>query len=206
MKDQKLSRQVITDPRLGMVFTNPNQRRILMWFTGGARSAGEAAAALGMDLRRLHYHLGRMKSLGLLTEVGHRRRPGRPIKLYRAVGDSFFIPNEALAKGFGEDLATELRASLADRSSRDAGGILFRATAAGSIRGRIVRSSGKAGGAFEAWRILRLSGHDLGELQQELNAVLNKFQRRSVANGQIFLVHAAAAPRLNALQAVDNSA
>lgn len=205
MKDQKLSRLVVTDPRMAAVFTNPNQRRILLWFTGRARSAGEAAVALGMDLRRLHYHLVRMKTLGLMREVGQLRRAGRPIKLYRAAGDSFFISHEVVVKGFGDDLATELRTSLGEQVSRSGGGILFRATAAGSARGRIVRSRGETGSAFEAWRVLRLSSPDLGSLQQELNAVLNKYQRRNNADGEIYLVHAAAAPRLTSLQAVDNS-
>jgi hypothetical protein len=206
MKDRKLSRVVVTDPRMAAVFTNPGQRRILLWFTGRPKSASEGAAALGMDLRRLHYFVVRMKTLGLLHEVGQLRRPGRPIKLYRAAGDSFFISHEAAVKGFGDDLAAELRNSLGGRIGLGGGGILFTATADGSVRGRIVRSPDTDGDAFEAWRILRLAPQDLAELQQELNAVLNRFQRRTVASGRIFLVHAAAAPRLTGPRAVDNPA
>ena len=206
MKDRKRSRLVISDPRMAAVFTHPVRRRILLWFTGRPKSAGEAAAALRLDLRRLHDQLGRMRALGLLCEVGRVERPGRPIRLYRAVADSFFISHEAALKGFGDDLAAELRDSLSDRLGTGGGGILFTATPGGSPRGRLVRDRDTVGDAFEAWRILRLAPQDLTELQKELNAVLNRFQRRTVKSGQVFLVHAAAAPRKTGLRSVDNPA
>lgn len=206
MKEQKLSRVVIDDPRRARVFTDPKLRRILLWFTRTPKAANEAAIALGMDLRRLHYHLGRLTALGLLREVGQQRRPGRPIRLYRAAGDSFFIAHDAVTKGFGDDLAAELRGSLNARLGLYGGGILFSATAQGAARGRIVRAPEGVADAFEAWRILRLTPGDLAALRQELNAVLNRFQRRSGGGGRIYLVNAAAAPRLAGERAVDNPA
>lgn len=205
MKAANLSRVYIRDPRQAAVFTHPRLRRILLWFTRRAKSVGETAIATGMDLRRIHYYVQRLRALGLLAVVDERRRAGRPIKLYRAIGDSFFVPHEAALKGFGDDLALELREGLSRERSRSDGGILFTAFEDGSPRGRIVGGRSASTAATEMWRVLRLQAHEAAALKRDLNAVLNRYQRmRSEGGGKLYLVHAAMARRLGSEGPADN--
>jgi hypothetical protein len=205
MKDEILSRMVVRDERAALLFTQPQQRRLLLWFARRPKSVGEAAAALGMDLKRAHYFIRRLADLGLLVVAGERRRAGRPVKLYRAVADSFFIPHVVSPRGFGDDLAGELRESLARELMHGEGGILFTANKEGAVRGRLVGAPGPGGGA-EMWRVLRLSRAEVAALRQDLAALLNRYQRRpGEAGGDVYLVHAAVARRLAETGLVDNA-
>jgi hypothetical protein len=205
MKAKILSRVHVHDPRQAAVFTQPRLRRILLWFTRRPKSVGEAAAATGMDLKRTHYFVHRLAALGLIVIVGERRRAGRPVKLYRAIGDSFFVPDDAATKGFGDDLALELRESLASQRSQSEGGILFTAFADGSPRGRLVGGRSASTAAKEMWRVLRLPAHRVAALKRDLNALLNRYQRmRAEPAGSIYLVQAAVVPRLGAEGPADN--
>jgi len=205
MKATNLSRAHIKDPRQAAIFTQPRLRRILLWFTRRAKSVGEAAIATGMDLRRTHYYVQRLCALGLLAVAEERPRAGRPIKLYRAIGDSFFVPHDAAPKGFGDDLALELREGVSRERSRSDGGILFTAFEDGSPRGRIVGGRDAATAATEMWRVLRLQPHEAAALKRDLNAVLNRYQRvRTDGGGKLYLVHAAMARRLGSEGPADN--
>ena len=194
MKAQKLSRMHVRDERLAAVFTDPRLRRILLWFTRRPKSISESAALLGIDLKQTHYCVRKLTKLGLLFVAEERSRAGRAIKYYRAVSDAFFIPNEVAPKGFGEELARELRESLAIEAALSDGGLLFTAAKGGSPRGKVV---GGRRAAVEMWRVLRLGAQDVASLKRELNALLNHYQRRAPPRGgTAFLVHAAVAPRL----------
>jgi hypothetical protein len=163
------------------------------------------AIATGMDLRRTHYYVQRLKALGLLNVAEERARAGRPIKLYRAIGDSFFVPHEAALKGFGDDLALELREGLSRERSRSDGGILFTAFEDGSPRGRMIGGHNASTAATEMWRVLRLQAHEVAALRRDLNAVLNRYQRmRPEGGGKLYLVHAAMARRLGSEGPADN--
>ena len=204
MKDAILSRMTVRDPRAAALFTRPQQRRLLLWFARRPKSVGEAAAALGMDLKRAHYFIRRLESLGLLVVAGERHRAGRPVRLYRAVADSFFIPHVAAPRGFGDDLAGELRESLARELMHGEGGMLFTANRDGAVRARLVGAGGPHGGT-EMWRVLRLRRDDVAALRRDLAALLNRYQRRPGATGgDIYLVHAAVARRLTESGLVDN--
>jgi len=205
MKAPILSRVYVRDPAQAAAFTNPLLRRILLWFTRRPKSVGETAAASGMDLRRTHYYVQRLAALGLVKVVAERARAGRAVKLYRAIGDSFFVPDEAALKGFGDDLALELRESVNRERSRSDGGILFTAFADGSPRGRFVGSRRASTAATEMWRALRLRAPEVAALKRDLRALLNRYQRlRADAGGDIYLVHAAVAPRLGSGGPADN--
>jgi hypothetical protein len=205
MKAMNLSRVHISDPHQAAIFTHPRLRRILLWFTRRAKSVGETAIATGMDLRRTHYYVQRLKALGLLNVAEERARAGRPIKLYRAIGDSFFVPHEAALKGFGDDLALELREGLSRERSRSDGGILFTAFEDGSPRGRMIGGRNASTAATEMWRVLRLQAHEVAALRRDLNAVLNRYQRmRPEGGGKLYLVHAAMARRLGSEGPADN--
>jgi hypothetical protein len=197
---------IVRDERAALLFTRPRQRRLLLWFARREKSVGEAAAALGMDLKRAHYFVRRLVDLGLLVVVGERRRAGRPVSLYRAAADSFFIPHVAAPRGFGDDLAGELRESLARELMDGEGGMLFIANKDGAVRGRLVGAEGPHGGT-EMWRILRLRREDVAALRRDLTALLNRYQRQpGAAGGDVYLVHAAVARRLAPSGLVDNPA
>jgi hypothetical protein len=205
MKAKKLSRTYVRDSRRAAVFTHPRFRRILLWFTRRPKSVGETAAAIGMDLRRTHYYVQKLAALGLIAVVEERARAGRAVKLYRAISDSFFVPHDAAPKGFGDDLACELRESLNRERSQSEGGILFTAFQDGSPRGRIIGGRGASTAATEMWRVLRLGADGVAALKRDLNAVLNRHQRRrSESGGALYLVHAAVARRLEPEGIADN--
>jgi len=205
MEGQKLSRAVVTRPEAARVFGNPMLRRLLLWFSREPRSVGEASLAIGIDIRRVHYQVRRLEALGLLRAVGSRSRAGRPVRLYRAVARSFFVPFDAAPAGFGDALTVELRETLAMELARGGGGMLFRASLAGSVRGRIVLDDRRRGGATEMWRVLRLDPSQADALKLELRALLNRYQREpGGAAVRNYLIHAALAPRQSKGGLTDN--
>jgi hypothetical protein len=205
MKPPKLSRVVVEGQRAAAVFTDPRLRRLLLWFIRHPASVSDAANAWDMDPRRAHYYVQRLERLGLLRVVEVKARAGRPIKLYRAAGDSFFIPSPAAPKGFGEDLAREVRHGLELEFARGEGGMLFTAAKNGSPRGRIVRAKGVPPRAREFWRVLTLRPQDVDALTRDINALFNRYQRgAATAGGQTYLVHAAYAQRLASDGVADN--
>lgn len=55
-------------------------------------SAGEVARATGSTVKQTHHRLTRMVGAGLVGVVGERKRGGRPVKVYRAVGAAYRVP------------------------------------------------------------------------------------------------------------------
>jgi hypothetical protein len=206
MKVAKLNRVIVTDSRAAAVFTDPRLRRLLMWFVRHPASVGDAAIAWEMDPRRAHYYVQRLERLGLLRVVAVRARAGRPIKSYRAAGDSFFVPNHAVPKEYGDELSRELRESISGEFSQSDGGMLCTAALNGSPRLRIVRSRKPAKRAQEFWRVLDLHPDDVSLLAHEITALFNRYQRAPAPiGGQTYLVHAAIARRLDQDGMADNS-
>jgi len=194
----------VENPAAAAVFTNSRLRRILMLFAARELSLGEVARQANLDLKRLHYHAGRLVALGLLNVVGVRSRAGRPIKLYRAAATSFFISQDVLAMSSTEGLANELRELLAAEEQRSMEGILFSVGKEGEPAARLIPLATPSGRAFELWRILRLSAADFAELRADLDAVLSKYQQRLAAKGRVHLVHAAGVVRADESGAPDN--
>lgn len=196
---------IIDRPELARIFGNPLLRRLILWFSNEPRSVGAAAAAIGLDIRQVHYHVRRLEALGLLRIVDRKRRAGRAISLYQAAARSFFIPFDVAPAGFGDILSAELRETLAMEFSRGAGGMLFRASRSGSVRGRIVMDERRRGTAIEMWRVLRLAPEQVDALKLDLRTLLNRYQREAGgASAQPYLVHAALAPRQSKGRLADN--
>jgi hypothetical protein len=206
MKRSRWSRVFrVENSRAAAVFADPKSRRILMGFAPRSRSIGEAAATFNVNLKTLHYHVRKLVRLGLLVEVGSRRRGGRPIKLYRTVSKAFYISGEIAPKLFGDDLSRELRECLERRSSRTDSGIVFAASSGGSPRARAVLGEPRTVAAAEMWRVLRLSKTEAISLQQDLLAVLNEYQREAgKKGGDVYLAHAALAYRADQSGLADN--
>lgn len=82
-----------TTERQAALLLDPANYRLLDTLMGRACSAGDVARALGEDVRRAHYRLGRLVDAGLVQVVGEEKRAGRPIKRY-AMHPNWFVPFE----------------------------------------------------------------------------------------------------------------
>ncbi|HKX92990.1 MAG TPA: hypothetical protein VJM15_11285 [Sphingomicrobium sp.] len=205
MIDDVLSRsKKVTDPAAAAAFASSRLRRLVMLFAAAPLSLSEAAARGNYDLKRLHHHVGRLVKLGLLKVCGIRPRGGRPIKIYRAVSDSFFVPEELFPRPFGEELAHELREGLAAAAARSARGLLLTVGPNGEPVGRVITEPRETRGTFEYWRVLRLSESEFEQLKAEIDAVLRRFEAKPVRPSHVYLVHAAAARRSDDSGLVDN--
>jgi hypothetical protein len=194
----------VDEPKAAAALANSRLRRLLMLFASGPLSLSEAAARGRVDLKRLHHHACRLVDLGLLEICGVRARAGRPIKLYRAVSDAFFIPEEMFPRPFGEELANELRDCLAAESIRSSRGLLLTVGPNGEPLGRVVQAPERPADAFELWRVMRLSPGDVARLKSEIDVVLRRFQSRPRGSSHVYLVHAAAARRRDESGPIDN--
>ena len=79
-------------PLQARLLSDATSRRYFLPFLARTRSVSEAAREAGCALDAMHYRVKRFLGAGLLSVVGERRRAGRPIKLYRSVGEAFVIP------------------------------------------------------------------------------------------------------------------
>lgn len=82
----------VTDPDAAAYLSDPLKAVYIYPFIGVARSAGEVAQRYGVRLNALMYRIGCLQRLGLLQQVGERTRQGKPVRLYRATADAFFVP------------------------------------------------------------------------------------------------------------------
>ena len=156
-------------------FEHPRSRRIVLELVANEQSLQQLARATGLSLSLLHYHVGRLRALGLIEIAREARRPGRPVKRYRAVARRFFVPASLAAHGAGEALARELRAALErDRVRRDHAGVDYFVDDAGAHRMR--RVPGPSGhSAFEAWITLSLTPRDAKSLGDEIRALFARY-------------------------------
>jgi hypothetical protein len=202
--DPLSSAHIVRDPAAAAVFTSSRQRRMLMLFATRPRTISEAAAASGIELKSLHHHATKLCRLGLLEVVGERSRAGRPLKLYRTTGDSFFIPEHAAPKPFFAELAAELRECLATANCREGRGMLFTLGADGQPLARLMVDDEASREGIEMWRILRLTGEELVSLRDELRAVVDRYEQKTAGRGAAYLVHQAIALRRRHSGSVDN--
>jgi hypothetical protein len=138
-----------------------------------------------VELKRLHYHLTALERLGLVVVAGRRARAGRPVKLYRAVGDAFFVTAGATDVSPSDALAAELRAARAGLADRTREGVLYSSSAQGEFRIRPVEESrvGRLPTA-DCWRVLRLSPAEALRLGAELDACLEGGRRTQPGDHQ----------------------
>ena len=205
MKEVALSRSTtVNDTRAAAALGDPMLRRIVLCFVGAERSIGEVAAEHGLDLKRLHHHVKRLSSVGLLTLVGERRRAGRPIKLYRAAADSFFIPFEVAPELLTDKLSRELRARIRAEHLRSGDGMLLSMDENGLASLRLIADEGSRAAAFEAWSILLLDAAEAEALRRDLKDVIERHAEQASGRGKPYLVHAAVARRLAPTVSVDN--
>ncbi len=82
----------VRTPLQARLLSDATSRAYFLPFLGRTRSVSQAAQEVGCALDAMHYRVRRFLAAGLLEIQGERPRAGRPIKLYRSVSDSFYIP------------------------------------------------------------------------------------------------------------------
>lgn len=192
------------NPRAAAVFAQSHLRRILLQFARHPRSIAEVAKELQIDIRQLHQIVGKFHRLGLLVVTEERKRAGRAIRLYQAAAKRFFIPAAATPAPFSRGLEIELRLALARDAAASVEGMLFALDDDGRVVGEVVEKAGAAFVPLNSWRILRLSKTRAAQLKQEMLDVLDRFQGDTDSGGQVYLVHAGMARRLEHRGATDN--
>lgn len=168
-------------------------RAVLLALAAREQSLRQLAGATGLPLNLLHYHVSRLQALALVEVVRSEKRPGRPVKVYRAVARAFFVPARLAGAEVGDKLSAELRERLAlARARSDGEGILYFAGEDGAPRMRRLGSDAPAE-AMELWALLDLGRADAAELAGEMKALLGRY--RSRGGGRAYIVHAALAPK-----------
>lgn len=196
MKDDILSRaRRVGDPRAAAALSDPLRRRLVLLLAARERSVAEMAKATGLDIKRLHYHVTALRKLGLIRVARTQRRAGRPIRLYRAAADAFFVSDDIAPSSPSDGLNDELRRSLKKLSDPTRQGMLYRLGDDGAPRIQPVREPGTSRlPAAELWRVLRLNHADARRLGEMIERCLGEFADRDGA-AKPYLVHFAMAPR-----------
>jgi DNA-binding transcriptional ArsR family regulator len=197
MPDELLSSAYrVRNPRAAAAFSNPLRRRLLLLSASRERSLSELASTTGIELKSLHYHVGALAKLGLIIVSGCRARAGRPIKLYRAVAEAFFIPLDVMDTSPSAAMTGELRDARARLADPAREGTLYRVSE-GKFHMQPIGNSGKRQSpTADCWRMLQLSSTEALRLAADMDACLKAAAERSRGATKAYLVHFAFAPRL----------
>lgn len=204
------TRREVSATRAAEVLTDWRQRRFLEAFIPGPKSMGEAANELQVKLNALHYRVAQLIEVGLLEVKGSVKRKGRAIKLYGPTAKEFFVPFAATPHATMVDMLRRLGALdefleqavavLSSESERWGVLVSENSTVRGSrlivkmtpldARGAPVPRSREALLALSTPAVwsgearLTLDFETAKELQRELAALSERFQRRQHVNGQ----------------------
>lgn len=188
----------ITTRQQSVCFEHPARCWALTACGARERSLSELAAELGVPLPKLHYHIERLLAARLLVVSRSEPRAGRPVRFYRAVAESFLVPQEGLPELPGDRWGAELRTALQKDLGR--GGdiaLLYMRSPEGRFMVRLIRDqTAPAPRGFEQWRTIRLTQAQRADLAQEFAAILTRYSEAEAELGNdAYLVHAAFAPR-----------
>ena len=181
----------VDDPAAAKLLTSERFRAVLEAFVGCQRSVAEAAEELRLGLDATLYRVRRLQRAGLLVHSGTRARAGRPVKLYRAAHDAWFVPFEALPYADLEETFLELHvaharvlARAAARALRDSAWSGYRIERGDDGRlwmrgvcadGSVFDAAGRAAGPTDAMVELRLAPDDALRLNQEFAALVQRY-------------------------------
>ncbi len=182
----------ITDAAAAAVFGSPRQRKIVLALIAEERSLSQLAGLTATPLNLLDHHMRKFLRLGLVEVVRRQARAGAPIRFYRAVAQSFFVPAEFAAAAPGDAMSARLRAALDRGLAGSVKGYMYAHDGAGP-RMRVVQNPDHQKTAAEFWLELRLSDADAADLARELRALLDRFEQRAEDGGRRYVVHAAMA-------------
>lgn len=191
--DAQSSEKRVTHPAEAAALANPLRARLLMACVAEERSLTDLQRLTGQSLAKLHYHVARLLDARLLRVSREQARGGRPIRLFRAVAQSFFVPQELFGELPGEAMAAELR-NLLQLSRRDVS-LRYAADPRGNLMVTLVRGETEhPPKAIELWQVLKLSRQQRDALAKELRELFERYARAQ-GGGETILAHAAFAPR-----------
>lgn len=180
----------VRSEKAAAVFSD-QRRRLVFELARSERALKDLADATGMSLPLLTYHVRRLIALGLVREQRKTRRAGRPVRLYRAVAEAFFVP-AALAPPPDEHLSAELGTALAEtRENHSDGGVYYFLDQGRPVMRRAAARKGPP--ALDLWRMAALSEADARELASEMERLLARYT--GGARGKTYLIRVAMAPR-----------
>lgn len=185
----------IQDKTQAVMFEHPLKRRLLMACAHRERTVRDLAEEMACPIQKAHYHVRTLVDCGLLRIARTEPRGGRPIKHYRSVADSFFIPN-ALADDPDRELWERMRSTFEDAWQRSDGGRRISFGADGRMKQEKVPARHEPEGLqAEAWLAVHLSPQDMRALHRDLAArVKAAAAEASSTDAKPFLVHLAAVP------------
>lgn len=177
---------------------HPRSRQIVLEVVAEERSLQQLADATGLSLSLLHYHVTRLRRLGLVKITRKDRRAGRHVKRYRAMARRFLVPSRLATDAHADALARELRAGLeTDRAACDETGVVYWIDAAG--RHRMSRlPMERRSCAFEVWVTLFLTRRDAERLGRDIRSLLARYSRRPRRGARPVIAYSAFAPRAHA--------
>lgn len=207
----------VSDPAVAKALLDYDRLRLLEPFFAAEIGVAEAARALAIDIRTLHYHVGRFEAMGLLEVIRREPRKGRAIKLYRAVAAALFVPfrhappklledfvaafSEPVRRQLAGGLTNALFAAIPDLHRwgmaivHEPGEGLQYFPAPGPAQTDLFtrqRTDPSLPVASDRWRYLDLDPRDAREFERELTELLERYRGRGGA--QRYLTHLAIAP------------
>lgn len=181
----------VEDPAAARLLVDDRYLGVFGCFLDRDRSVREAADLLGRDLDAVLYRVRRLVGVGLLDVVAVERRPGRPVKRYRAPHPVWFVPFEALPyadleetyRAMMEVHATRLARAVAAWSSRAPwAGYVIEPRGDGRVELRGVMDSMPTGPLDMALN-LRLTPEQAAHLNAELVALTQRYAAFETAAG-----------------------
>jgi hypothetical protein len=183
----------VASPAQAAALENRLRARLLMACATGERTLSDLGVLTGHPLSKLHYHVERLLAAKLLRVSREQRRAGRAIRHFRAVAESFLVPQELLGDLPGDALAVELRTLL--QANRGEVALRYAPDAHGNLTVKLVRDeAARSPQAIELWQVFRLSRPQRDALARELLELFERYAKAEPGNETI-LAHAAFAPR-----------
>ena len=152
MTEPFLGSFTVQDAAAAEALLDPRVTRLLGAFWEEARPVKEVATELGVSVDQVLYRVRRLEELGLLRQVGLRKRKGRPMRLYHAAAPVFFVPFEvtryatleAYVQAVEEDAAALVRrnVTLALRSVGEAWGLRVARGPDGEVHSKLALNAG----------------------------------------------------------------
>jgi hypothetical protein len=185
-----LKHMIVADQKAAAAFSNSRTRAIVAALMKCDLSLAELQVEVGMSLSLLHYHVGRMRRLGLVEVVETRRRAGRPILRYRAVAEEFRVPAAIATRGPGIGLKQEMEAALEKAEARHPSTISYFLDEHGAVRMRRIGSDRSR--TYVRWWRLRLSAVAARNLTREISELVSRYDA-ATHSGTSHLLHFALA-------------
>lgn len=168
------------------LLSRPRMQNLMATLIDQDSTMAELVTRHNMSYGLLSHHLRRLVALGLVEVVGHVPRAGRSSRLYRATARSYFIPAAWCRALPGEQLARELRDALLVRPSPK--GLLL--SSQDGPRMQLILDDPRPD-ASELWLRLRLSPPAARQINEELQALFERWRGQQSPKGRNYLIHGA---------------